>query len=130
MTTVARTLVFAFAAAVLAGCATIEPTPLGAGDWVVARWQQDDPYWYPAIITSRVGDEISLQYDDGDVGVQSPRHVRRFDWRVGTRLECRYAGRAWYRGVIAGMAPDRYHIAVLYDDGDREDTDTSKCRER
>jgi hypothetical protein len=38
--------------------------PLGAGDWVVARWQPDDPY--PAIVISRAGDDLSLQYDDGD----------------------------------------------------------------
>ena len=97
---------------------------------MVARWTAEDPYWYPAVISQRVGDDISLRYDDGDVGVQPARNVRRFAWADGTRLECRFAGGpTWYPGVIAQMAPDRYHINVRYDDGDVEDTDTSKCRQ-
>lgn len=125
-----RRFVLAVCTLVLAGCATVEDVPLGAGDWVVARWTEEDPYWYPAIVSSRTGDELSLRYDDGDVGAQPARNVRRFDWRDGTRLECRLGGGgAFQRAVIATMAPDRYRINVRYEDGGAEDTDTSKCRE-
>lgn len=124
-----RSVVLAICALALAGCATADSVPLGAGDWVVARWTEDDPYWYPAIVTSRMGDDLSLRYDDGDAGAQPARNVRRFAWRDGTRLECRFQGGAFQRAVIATMAPDRYRINVRYDDGAVEDTDTSKCRE-
>lgn len=124
-----RSFVLAVCALALAGCATVEPVSLGAGDWVVARWTEEDPYWYPAIVTSRTGDELSLQYDDGDAGVQPARNVRRFGWRDGTRLECRGADGQFRRAVIAEMAPDRYRINVRYDDGAAEDTNTSKCRQ-
>ncbi|MGH6951691.1 MAG: hypothetical protein ACREH4_12510 [Vitreimonas sp.] len=124
-----RSFVLAVCALALAGCVTTDPVPLGAGDWVVARWTQEDPYWYPAIVSSRTGDELSLRYDDGDIGVQPALNVRRFDWRHGTRLECRFEGGAFQPAAIARMAPDRYRINVRYDDGATEDTDTSKCRE-
>lgn len=124
-----RSFVLAVSALFLAACATVENVSLGAGDWVVARWTEEDPYWYPAVVTSRTGDDLSLQYDDGDAGVQPARNVRRFAWRDGTRLECRFMGGQWYRGAITQMAPDRYHINVRYDDGDTEATDTSKCRQ-
>lgn len=125
-----RSFVLAVSALFLAGCATVEDIPLGAGDWVVARWTEADPYWYPAIVTSRIGDDLSLQYDDGDAGVQPARNVRRFGWRNGTRLECRFSDGGWRGAVIAEMAPDRYHMNIGYDDGAAEATDTSKCRER
>jgi hypothetical protein len=128
--TLVRRALLAAAALFLASCATIDGTPLAAGDWVVARWTEQDPNWYPAIVTGREGDDIALQYDDGDVGIQDARNVRLFDWAAGTRVECRWqGGGVWYPGVIAEMAGDRYHINVNYDDGDREATDTSKCRQ-
>ena len=124
-----RSFVLAISMLLFAGCATAQEIPLGAGDWVVARWTEDDPYWYPAIVTSRTGDNVSLQYDDGDTGVQPARNVRRFAWRDGTRLECRSGAGPFQRAVIAAMAADRVHINVRYDDGAVEDTDTSKCRQ-
>ena len=130
MTASIKGMVLAAAMASLAGCATVGgDVPLGAGDWVVARWTQEDPYWYPAVITSRVGDDISLRYDDGDAGVQPVRNVRRFAWADGTRLECRSEGGPFQRAVIAQMAPDRYNMNIRYDDGAVEATDTSKCRQ-
>lgn len=129
MTTLMHRMALAAAVMFLAGCATMGSAPLGTGDWVVARWTDEDPYWYPAIVATRQGDELALHYDDGTDGVQPARNVRRFGWRAGSRVECRWQGGSWYRGRIAEMAPDRYNINVRYDDGDSEATNTSMCRE-
>jgi hypothetical protein len=131
MTTRVQHALLAVATMFLAGCATMgAPAPLAQGDWVIARWNAEDPHWYPAIVTGREGDQLALQYDDGDIGVQEARNVRPFTWAAGSRVECRWqGGDSWYRGTIAEMAADRFHINVDYDDGDKEATDTSKCRE-
>ena len=130
MNTAIKSIVLAAAMSALAGCATVgADVPLGAGDWVVARWTAEDAYWYPAVITSRVGDDISLQDDDGDAGVQPVRNVRRFAWANGTQLECRWTDGQFHRAAIAEMAPDRYHMNIRYEDGALESTDTSKCRQ-
>ena len=131
MKTIANILAIAAVALMLSGCITLRPPPaLGAGDWVLARWQPEDPYHYPAIVTERVGDDLSLQYDDGDVGVQHVRNARRFDWRAGTRPECRSAGTGFRSAIITELASNRIDIDIRYDDGVVESTTTAACRDR
>lgn len=131
MHSVVKAVAFAIAAFAVSGCVTMRPpADLGAGDWVLARWQPEDPFYYPAIVTDRQGDELSLQYDDGDTGVQPARNVRRFDWRAGTRLECRWSNGGWYPGVITQLASNRVNLDIRYDDGDTQSTTTSECRDR
>jgi hypothetical protein len=125
-----RAIVIAATSMLLASCATVgSTTTLNTGDWVLARWQEDRTYYWPAIVSSRSGDMVTLQYDDGDVGTQHVGNVRAFDWGPGTRVECRWQdGPTFHPGRIATMEPDRYRIFVHYDDGDQEATDTSRCR--
>ena len=131
MKTVAKIIVLAAASAALSGCITMRPPPaLGAGDWVLARWQPDDPYFYPAIVTEPVGDQLSLQYDDGDAGAQAARNVRRFDWRAGTRLECRSADGAFQAAAITELAPNRVDVQIRFNDGGTQATTTAACRDR
>jgi len=129
MKSMLKAAVLAIASLVLAACATVAtPPPLATGDWVLARWQDDQTYYFPAIITAREGDVLTLQYDDGDTGAQPSANVRAFDWEPGTRLECRWTDGIFYPAVIAQMDSGRYRIEVLYDDGDKRATDTSQCR--
>jgi hypothetical protein len=126
-----KTAVLAAVAFALLGCATAGmPRPLAEGDWVLAHWQEDDVWYFPAIVSARTGDQVAVQYDDGDVGTQPASEVRAFDWAVGTRLECRWSDERWYPARIAQMNEDRFNIRVHYDDGDKEDTNTSRCRSR
>lgn len=130
MTSIVKTMVLALALA-LAGCATAaapQTAQLGAGDWVLAHWQEDRTYFWPATITARTGDELTLQYDDGDVGTQDVDDVRAFDWAPGTRLECRWSDDVWYWATIAQTGASRADFRVQYDDGDKEATNTSRCR--
>ena len=121
---------FLFAASLmLAGCATApQSAQFNAGDSVLAHWDEDRTYLWPATITAREGDTLTLQYDDGDIGTQSIGDVRAFDWAPGTRLECRWSDDVWYPATIAQTGASRADFRVLYDDGDKEATNTSRCR--
>ena len=130
MKALAKSLVLAVSVLVMSGCASMRPVAFGAGDWVLAKWQPEDPYYYPAIITARTGDQLTLQYDDGDAGEQRVTSVRRFDWRVGTRVECKFSNGGWYLATITEMGANRVDMRIRYDDNDWEATDTSQCRDR
>ena len=98
------------------------------GDWVLARWKGDQ-YWFPGVVESRSGDSVSIVYDDGTRETLPARLVRPYDWRVGSRVQCKWKGGAeWYAGKITSMSGDGVTIGVAYDDGDSEQTRTGACR--
>jgi hypothetical protein len=98
------------------------------GDWVLARWQ-GGKYWFPGVVQSRSGDNVSIAYDDGTRETLPLRLVRPYDWRVGTRVQCRWqGGTEWYGGTITALSSDGVTIDVGYEDGDRERTRTGACR--
>lgn len=98
------------------------------GDWVLARWK-GDRFWFPGVIESRAGDNITIAYDDGTRETLPLKLVRPYDWTVGSRVQCRWQGGSeWYSGKIAAMGSDGVTIHVAYDDGDREQTRTGACR--
>jgi len=95
------------------------------GDRVLGQW--DDDMWYPARIHSIAGNQIDLNFDDGDVLMVEPSQVRLIDWREGTKVECNWEnGGTYYEAVIAEMEGDR--ILIQYDDGDEELATISRCR--
>jgi len=98
-----------------------------AGDWVLAQWRGGKD-WYPGVVQSHVGNLVAILYDDGTRETLTADHVRRYDWRVGTRIVCRFSNGIWYPARITRMAADGATIAVLYDDGDSEVTQTGRCR--
>lgn len=98
-----------------------------AGDWVLAQWRGGKD-WYPGVVQSHVGNLVNVLYDDGTRETLTADHVRRYDWRVGTRVVCRFSNGTWYPARITRMAADGATIAVLYDDGDSEVTQTGRCR--
>jgi hypothetical protein len=100
------------------------------GDWVLGRWQ-GGPYWFPGVIQSVTDTTINISYDDGTVETLPRALVRRYDWRAGTRVECRWnGGDDWYPGRITYAAEDGVTLSIAYDDGDRETTRTGLCRSR
>ena len=99
-----------------------------AGDWVLARWKGDQ-YWFPGVVESRAGDNVTIAYDDGTRETLPVRLVRTYDWTVGSRVQCRWKGGTdWYAGKITGMGKDGVTMNVAYDDGDSEQTRTGACR--
>ena len=100
------------------------------GDWVLGQWQ-GGAYWFPGVVQERNGDNVTILYDDGTRETVALKRTKPYDWALGTRVECRWAGgSAWYTGKITGMAKDGSEIDVLYDDGDRERIATGGCRAR
>lgn len=69
------------------------------------------------------------QYDAGTKDTLAIKQVRKYDWRVGSRVECLWAGGTdWYPGKISQMGKDGSSISILYDDGGCENTTTGACR--
>ena len=98
------------------------------GDWVLSRDKGGD-YWFPGIVQGLDGDRVSVAYDDGDRETLSLVNVRPYEWAIGRRVECNFKGTGnWYPGVIASLSGGT--IGINYDDGDKERTNTGRCRSR
>ena len=97
------------------------------GTWVLGQWQGGSN-WYPGVVTARAGNQVTIRYDDGTSETRPANQVRPYDWRVGSRVVCRYTDGNWYDAVITGMAPDGLTISVRYADGDTQITNTGRCR--
>lgn len=97
------------------------------GDWVLAQWQGGSA-WYPGVIESVSGNQITIRYDDGTRETRPLNQVRPYDWRVGTRVACQWTDGRWYNATITAMDSGGSQIDVLYEDGDRQRTNTGRCR--
>jgi hypothetical protein len=100
------------------------------GEWVLARVPGNE-YWFPGVVRGSSDGFVRVVFDDGVVENRPVAQVRAYDWDVGSKVECRYQGGAdWYAGTITQMGADGESLSMLYDDGDREKTKTSRCRSR
>lgn len=116
--------------ALAAACALSSTSALAqrAGEWVLAPWQGSTQL-FPGVVQSNSGGQVTVQFDDGDVATVPSDQISFFNWRAGTRVECRWRnGETWYGGRITTMSADGVTMDVAYDDGDRERTRTGLCR--
>jgi hypothetical protein len=97
------------------------------GDWVLAQWLGGSE-WYPGVVQSRAGNQVSILYDDGSLETRPVNQVRPYDWRVGTKVVCRFTDGEWYDAKITSMNADGLTIRVRYDDGVDQLTQTGRCR--
>ena len=98
------------------------------GDWVLARWEKGE-YWFPGIVERHVDGQVSIQYDDGDRETLPAAYVKKYDWKVGSRVSCNWQnGGKWYPGRITRLKGGS--LSIAYDDGDRENTTTGLCRSK
>jgi len=98
------------------------------GDWVLARFKGGQ-FYFPGVIQSISGDRVTVAYDDGDRETLSLANVKPYNWAIGTRVECNFQGAGkWFPGVIASLAGGT--VGINYDDGDKERTNTGRCRSR
>jgi hypothetical protein len=106
------------------------------GDRVFARFK-GGPEYFPGEITSRTGEMVHIQYDDGDEETTSIRMVRlqRDEWfppseasniHEGDRVLGCWFDSNWYPGVVLGVDGKRLH--VLFDDGDQALLTADKLR--
>ena len=85
------------------------------------RWRGGSA-WYPGVVESVSGNQVTIRYDDGTRETRPANQVRPYDWRVGTHVSCLWTDGNWYRATITAMDPGGLEIDVLYDDGDRQRT--------
>lgn len=98
-----------------------------AGDWALAQWR-GGAQWFPGVVTNRSGNMVTIQYDDGSTETRPVNQTRPYNWRVGTNVECRWTDGEWYAARITGMGEDGLTLNVLYEDGERQRTQTGRCR--
>jgi hypothetical protein len=98
-----------------------------AGDWVLAPWQ-GGPGVYPGVVQSRHGNMVNVRFDDGSVAAVPSGGLRAYNWRVGSNVECRWTDGNWYAARITEMGNDGTSIGVVYEDGERQRTNTGRCR--
>lgn len=120
---------FALAGAIaLAMISSAQAASFANGDWVLAQWQ-GSRYWFPGVVDNVRGNMIKIRYDDGTTDERPSNQVRPYNWKVGSRVQCRWqSGDEWYPGRITHESNDGQTIAVHYDDGDKESLGTGKCR--
>ncbi|TNM66694.1 hypothetical protein FHP24_02560 [Aliirhizobium smilacinae] len=105
-----------------AGAASAQTT----GDWVLGNYKGAG-YWFPGVIDKVSGEKITIRYDDGDRETVSRGDIRPYDWMIGSKVECNFKNAGeWYPGRIASLAGEK--IGIAYDDGDKENTRTGRCR--
>lgn len=110
--------------------AALQAAELGKGDWVLAQYR-GSAYWFPGVVESTDGDAVTIVYDDGERETRPANQVKAYNWREGSRVECRWkGGDEWYPGRIDSVGGDGESIHVSYDDGDAERTKTRHCRSR
>ena len=95
---------------------------VGEGDRVQARWQ-GGPAYYPGTVAWCRGDEIRIDYDDGEhetILINLIRVIRPEDipWKVGERVLANWVPEPFfYPAVITAIHADGI-ISVAYDDGE------------
>jgi hypothetical protein len=122
--TVLKKLVLIAALMLAAPCTALAQQP---GEWVLAQWN-GGAQWFPGVVQSRNGDMVKIRYDDGTFETRPINQTRPYNWHVGTKLECRFTDGQWYGATITAASSDGLTIDVLYDDGDRQHTQTGRCR--
>ena len=97
------------------------------GDWVLGKWK-NDKFWFPAVVVEDDGADVVLRYDDGTKEVAPKKNVKAYDWKVGSKVSCRWSkDDKWYAGTITKLKDA--DLTIKYDDdGTVEATSTGRCR--
>jgi len=119
--------IFVMAAGIVAALVTSAGAQT-VGDWVLGKYQ-GGAYWFPGVVESIGKGTVTVRYDDGDRETLGKKAVRPYDWMIGMKVECNFKGAGqWYSGKIASLAGEK--IGIAYDDGDKENTKTGRCRSK
>lgn len=95
------------------------------GDWVLARGKGGQ-HWLFGVVEKAWGNRITVQYDGNDREDLNFTEVRRYNWTVGSPVECRSHDDLWRPATIAALAGER--LWIIHEDGSRATTVTGRCR--
>ena len=111
--------------------AMLAPFPASAqfavSDWVLAQWR-GGAYYYPATVLRTDATTVTIEYDDGARETRPVNQVKHYNWKLGSKVECRWTDGAWYGASITAMGGDAVTLDILYDDGTAQRTMTKRCR--
>jgi hypothetical protein len=100
---------------------------LRLGDRVLAMWPVEVEWWYPGVVCLVAGNDVEVQFDDGDRSLVTTDDVIPLAIGVGTRVHGRWRGDKFYfPGRVSEQRGPAIHIE--YDDGDEEWTTVSMVR--
>jgi hypothetical protein len=120
----------AFTAVAAAALLPAAASAQNVGDWVLSQWQ-DSTQYFPGVVVASSGQQVTVRFDDGTTENRLASQVRPYNWRVGSRITCRWTDGNWYDATIEAMGEDGLTLAVRYDaDGVRQRTNTGRCRTR
>jgi DNA repair protein Crb2 Tudor domain len=107
--------------------ATPATAQFAASDWVLAQWR-GGAYYYPATVIRTDTASVTLEYDDGARETRPVNQVKRYDWKLGSKIECRWTDGGWYGAAITAIGGDGVSLDIVYDDGAVQRTKTKRCR--
>lgn len=98
---------------------------------VVWAYDEEDGYWYPAVIVELGDDSVTVVFDeDDDEGVELDYEtIRPLELEAGDEVECwDDADEMYYAAVVETVDPDEGIITVQFDNGDTADVDPGYLR--
>lgn len=113
----------------LAGASAAGAQSFGQGQWVLARSAVGGSHYYPGVVASASGNQVTINFDDGTTETRPASQVRPYDWRTGSFLRCiwRPDGNV-YGAVIQKISGGGTQLTVRYvDDGIVATVRTGEC---
>lgn len=115
----------------LAVLAMLAPFPAMAqfavSAWVLAQWR-GGAHYYPATVLRSDATSVTIEYDDGARETRPVNQVKRYDWKLGSKIECRWTDGDWYAASVTALGGDGVTLDILYEDGTAQRTMTKRCR--
>ena len=124
-----RLLIFAGLLLALTGASAVQAQSFGQGQWVLARSAIGGSHYYPGVVASASGNQVTINFDDGTTETRPASQVRPYDWRVGSFVRCiwRPDGNV-YGAVIQKITGGGSQLTIRYvDDGIVATVRTGEC---
>ena len=124
-----RLLIFAGLLLALTGASAVQAQSFGQGQWVLARSAIGGSHYYPGVVASASGNQVTINFDDGTTETRPASQVRPYDWRVGSFVRCiwRPDGNV-YGAVIQKITGGGSQLTIRYvDDGIVATVKTGEC---
>ncbi|QJB69073.1 hypothetical protein [Parasphingorhabdus halotolerans] len=124
-----KLLIIAGSALAIAGSSAAYAQSYGQGQWVLSRSAVGGSHYYPGVVASASGNQVTINFDDGTTETRPASQVRPYDWRVGSFIRCiwRPDGNV-YGAMIQNISGGGTKLTIRYvDDGIVATVKTGEC---